>query len=74
MLVRPREPGALAEAVVRLLRDPELRKRVARNGRQRVHEQFSSAIMAQNYERVYGQLLAGNSRALGAVSVADQGA
>ena len=74
MLVQPTNVDELAEALVRLLRDPELRKRVARNGKQRVHERFSSGIMAQNYEKIYGQLMTRNSRALGAVSVADQGA
>jgi glycosyltransferase involved in cell wall biosynthesis len=57
MLVRPGDATQLAQAIACLLRDPVLRGHLAGNGKQTVHEQFSSRVMTQNYCRVYGQLL-----------------
>ncbi len=41
IVVQPKDPPALADAVERLLGDPELRKRLSKEGRRRVDEEFS---------------------------------
>ncbi len=50
LLVPPHDPQAFAEAIVRLLRDPELRARLGRAGRQRVSEEYSLPRLGQNLE------------------------
>jgi glycosyltransferase involved in cell wall biosynthesis len=67
MLVRPGDPRELAQALACLARDPALRERLGNNGKQAVHQQFSSQIMTQNYCRVYEQLLRKKSMALNPV-------
>lgn len=58
LLVRPRDPAALATALGRLLADPAARQRYGRAGRQRYLEQFTSARMAADTRAVYEQVLA----------------
>jgi glycosyltransferase involved in cell wall biosynthesis len=53
-LVPPREPAALAAAVSRLLREPELASRLAAEARRRVHERFSVERMVAETLRLYG--------------------
>lgn len=43
LLVRPRDPEALRNAVVRLVEDPELRARLAEEGKRTVERRFSPA-------------------------------
>lgn len=52
-LVPPQDPGALADAVIRLLDSPDLIQTYAANGKQRFQERFSAQIMARQYERLY---------------------
>jgi len=58
-LVPPDDPGALAERVLRLLRDPALRARLGAAGRARVLAQFTARgyadRMAELFERVIAQ-------------------
>lgn len=57
ILVEPRDPAALAAAVLRLLKDPVLGRDLGRAGRSLVREQFSvDSMVAGNY-RVYADLL-----------------
>jgi glycosyltransferase involved in cell wall biosynthesis len=46
LVVPPEDPAALAEAIVRLRDDPELRQRLGRNGRALVEERYSRAALA----------------------------
>jgi glycosyltransferase involved in cell wall biosynthesis len=59
VLVPPRHPGAMAEAIVRLLRDPESRRAMGAAGLTRVTERFTvDRMVAQTaavYERVVGR-------------------
>jgi glycosyltransferase involved in cell wall biosynthesis len=71
MLVQAGDVEGLAKALLSLIRNPELRKRLARNGEIFVHRQFSSRIMSHKYVQLYERLLEGNARALDAVSVTD---
>lgn len=60
LLVPPRDDGALADAIVALLKDPERRSRYGETGRRRVEEQFSEERLVEGvlgaYERVRGDM------------------
>ena len=56
-LVPSRDPLALAQKVIQLLHDRELRSRLGGAGRQIVEEKFSLETMMQNYYKLYGKLL-----------------
>jgi L-malate glycosyltransferase len=57
LLVPPRDAAALADAIGRLLADPQLRQRMGAAGLQRVTERFTSEIMVRNTERMYRRIL-----------------
>ena len=56
LLVPPRDPGALAQAIVRLLRDESLRLRMGQTGLARVKSKFSASRMIQETFDVYERL------------------
>lgn len=56
-LVPPRDPGALAEALRRLLADAELRRRFGEAGYERVRERFSAAAMKRRMLEIYDEVL-----------------
>jgi glycosyltransferase involved in cell wall biosynthesis/ribosomal protein S18 acetylase RimI-like enzyme len=58
LLVPPRDPQALAAAVLRLAGDPALRERLAEATRQRARERFSEAAVAERVVGHYRRLLA----------------
>lgn len=58
LLVPPRDPAALADAVVRLLSDPGLRRRLGRAGRERVTHHYTAERMAADFERHWEGLCA----------------
>jgi len=51
LLVDPKDPEAIAEAVLKLANGPELRRRLGQAGRRKVMEEFNSAV---NCRRVAG--------------------
>jgi glycosyltransferase involved in cell wall biosynthesis len=53
LLVPPRDPQALAQALETLARDPNLRKKMGENGRQMVLERFSNQHINQETIAVY---------------------
>jgi glycosyltransferase involved in cell wall biosynthesis len=57
ILVPPRDPEALAAAMIRLLDDPAECRRLGRNGYQRVRERFSAARMVEDTLQVYREAL-----------------
>jgi len=58
LLVPPRDPAALATAILRMIGDPALRAVTARAGRQRVEERFSLRAKLEATEALYRRLLA----------------
>jgi glycosyltransferase involved in cell wall biosynthesis len=60
LLVSPRDPSALAEALVRLLADPALRARLREGGRRQARR-FSWDRVAERFLEVVGPLLEGGS-------------
>lgn len=58
LLVPPHDPPALARAIVSVLRDPDLRRRLAAAGRQRVVDEFSVETMVQRTLGAYEEALA----------------
>ena len=57
LLVPPRDPAALAQAILTLLNDPELARRLGKNGRYRATTQFTIQQMVQQTENLYQQLI-----------------
>ena len=62
LLVPPKNPAALAEAICRVLLTPGLRQSFGQAGRRRVLEQFSNERMVRTVERLYGDLLEASRR------------
>jgi glycosyltransferase involved in cell wall biosynthesis len=56
-LVPPRDEQALATAVVRLLRDPDLRRRFGLNGKRKLDEECAPADVARQTLAVYRRVL-----------------
>jgi len=57
LLVRAADPGALAEAILRLARDPSAAASMAARARERVRGLFSVERMVAEYARLYKELL-----------------
>jgi L-malate glycosyltransferase len=57
LLVAPRDPAALASALIRLVDEPELAATLGRNARRRAQERFSIEAMVEATEAVYRDLL-----------------
>lgn len=57
ILVPPGDPQALAEAILRLLGDPDLRRRMGEASRERVNAKFSTEHVADQTIAVYAECL-----------------
>jgi glycosyltransferase involved in cell wall biosynthesis len=55
LLIPPEDPGALAQAILGMLRDPSWRGTLADNGRRLVRERFTWDAIAKSYVDVYGE-------------------
>lgn len=63
LLVPPGDSDALARAVARLLRDPDLAARLGRSGRARVETEFGLDGMVARTDALYRELLGSSTRA-----------
>lgn len=57
LLIPPRDPQALAAAVLELAADPERRRSMGERGRSRVEDLYSERRMVEAHERLYLQLV-----------------
>ena len=57
LLVPPRDPPALAAAILRLIEDPALGRALARRGRELMLERFTTEAMTEAVARLYAELL-----------------
>ena len=57
LIVPPRTPGRLADAILTLLKDPERARAMGAAARQRVREHFTVDSMVQRLERLYRECL-----------------
>ncbi len=60
LLAPPRDPAALAAAIVRLLSDTDLARRVSQAGGRLVRERFGVDRMVESTEACYRSVLAGS--------------
>ncbi|MBI3625497.1 MAG: glycosyltransferase family 4 protein [Candidatus Rokubacteria bacterium] len=58
LLVPPRNPAALAQAILRVIENPAYAKEMARAGRKLVEAQFSTRVKVERTEALYARLLA----------------
>lgn len=56
ILVKPRDPAGLAEAIVRLLGDADLRQRMGKAGRARVQQFFSCERLIADMDSLYASI------------------
>ena len=59
IVVEPRDAMTLAEAMLRLLQNPEAARAMGEAGRKRIQQKYSSDAMAQQYMNIYSQAVAG---------------
>ncbi|MBI4302321.1 MAG: glycosyltransferase family 4 protein [Chloroflexi bacterium] len=57
LVVAPRDPQALAEAVVKLLRDDDLRRRMGQAGQRKLETEYAWDVIAQKTLAVYQKIL-----------------
>lgn len=62
LLVPPRDPGALAASIVRLLTDHPYADTIGRAGRDLVHERFCLELMVRAVESIYDEAVADEHR------------
>jgi glycosyltransferase involved in cell wall biosynthesis len=62
LLVPPDDPAALADAIETLMKDPGMRLRFGRAGRQLVVDEFSSARIGREIVALYARLLGGETQ------------
>jgi len=58
--VPPRDPEAIAKAVISLIKDPHLRVAMGSYGRQQVESSFNLAKMLEGTEEAYRRALQGS--------------
>jgi glycosyltransferase involved in cell wall biosynthesis len=57
IIVKPRDSQALAEAIIRLLKNPKLAKKMGENGRILVEEKYGWEKIAKKVEKIYEEVI-----------------
>ena len=57
LLVKPRDSGGLAEAILRLLRDPNLRRDMGQRGHEKVRKSYTWSAVTTGFREVYQMVL-----------------
>ncbi len=57
LIVRPKDPVAIAEAMLRLIEDDELRWRLAKNGAELVRREFSLEHVVKSTLELYEEVI-----------------
>lgn len=57
ILVPPQDPEKMAEAIMKILKNPDLANKMGHAGRKRVEEKFSLDRMVREYEAIYEECL-----------------
>jgi len=57
ILVPPTNPEALANTIIKLIKNPKLREKMGKAGRKRVEKYFTIKKMVKEYEKVYDRLV-----------------
>jgi len=60
ILIPPKDPHAIAEAIIRILSDKQLASGMAQKGFERVRDNFSSEKMGDKYLSIYKEMIEGN--------------
>jgi glycosyltransferase involved in cell wall biosynthesis len=61
LLIEPGDVSALAAAILRLLRDPELARSLGKAGQAHAVQHFSAEATAETYSGLYERVLAGHA-------------
>jgi glycosyltransferase involved in cell wall biosynthesis len=64
LLVPPKDPRALRDALLRVIEDKELRREMGKKGRKRVEENFAWPVAAGNTLAVYEDVIKGYRRTI----------
>lgn len=58
LVVEPHDEEQWADAILRIIENPKLAEKLARNGKERASKEFSKVKFTMNYEKLYKALLA----------------
>lgn len=61
IIIKPKDPVALAKAIAYLIRNKEKAEKMGDHGRRRVEEKFNSPLAAEKINHIYQELLAGKN-------------
>jgi Glycosyl transferases group 1 len=73
LLVPPRDPRQLADSILRLATDRELRRRLGEAARRRVEQRFTLDACISRYEKLYRAMSESNPRPVAEILADDSG-
>lgn len=57
IVVKPKDSKELAEAIIKILKNPKLAKKMGENGRELVEKEYNWVKVAREVEKIYGEVL-----------------